>query len=282
MSAVGSPATDRRGWSFQVEPLSPAQLETYLSFLGVSAPAAAPTLDLLTELQLAHTRAIPFENFDPIAGRTVSLDAADLTAKLLSGTRGGYCFEHNILHAAALTALGYALRLLAGRVLVGAPEARPRTHLALRVDIDGSSWIVDTGFGRTSLNGPLELGNEEPQLVAGDTYRLSEQDGEYLVQSSRGEGRRWTDLYVLDPSPVYPVDVEMANYFVATHPKSHLKVAPVVLRPSAAGKRSLAGGRLVVDEGERQVDREIAPGELAAVLRDEFGIVLPASDAVLK
>lgn len=274
MSTV--PATpSATGWPLTPPALTPPALARYLAFLGVDAPGP-PSLTTLEVLQLVHTRAIPFENFDAIHGREIPLELGALTSKLLSGRRGGYCFEHNVLLAAALVALGYDVTLLAGRVLVGADGPRPRTHLALQVTLDGRRWLVDAGFGRTTLNGPLAIDDPGVQLLAGDPYRLTDVGGELLLQASRGSGRVWTDLYVLDRTPVLMADVEMANYFVATHPSSHLRQAPIVLRPTALGKRSLAGTRLVIDEGERQIDRQLAPAELDGILRQEFGIELPA------
>ncbi len=112
-----------------------------------------PRADLATlrGLHLAHMRSIPFENLDALRGTAPSLEPADLTAKLLHSRRGGYCYEHNTLFAGVLEALGFEVTLLTARVVVGADriESRPRTHMALLVEVPGDPqpYLADVGFG---------------------------------------------------------------------------------------------------------------------------------------
>ena len=280
-AAAWLPAT----WDGAPEPLTDEQLAAYLAFVGVDRPAAA-TRDALATLQLAHLRAIPFENLNPMLGLPVSLAPQDIIDKLLSGTRGGYCFEHNMLLAGALRALGYSVQLLAARALIGVEpgQVRPRTHLALLVQPtdEAEAWLVDVGFGRTTLNGPLRLDFVADQQLGGDSYRLVDWNGEWAVESSRWIDGEWRTLYLIDPRPVYPVDVEMANHFVATHPDSHMRKNLILLRASGGGKRAFTMGELTIDEVGRREHRAVEASELDAVLRDEFGIEPPASvDALL-
>lgn len=264
-------------WSHALEPLTAPLLDRYLDRIGVRRPAA-PTETALAELLWAHVAAFPFENFDALLGRPVELDHESLVAKIVDGQRGGYCFEQNMLLGASLSAIGFSVRLLGARGILGATEPRPRTHLALLVDLpDGGGRLVDAGFGRTTLRAPLTFEPGCVQQLGGDEYRLVDRDGELVVQTRRASAPDWVSLYLLDPRPLLPIDVEMANHFVATHPRSHMKERPIVLRPLATGKRSLVGRRFVVDEAGRQVDRELEPDEFDAVLREEFGIVLPTA-----
>jgi len=45
------------------------------------------------------------------------------------------------------------------------------------------------------------------------------EDGNELVLQVFGDGR-WTDMYGFVPEPVPPVDIEVNNWFTATHPES--------------------------------------------------------------
>lgn len=266
-------------WDGAPTPLTDDHLAAYLRFVGLVRPAA-PTLDALTALQLAHLRAIPFENLNSVLGLPVSLAHDDLIAKLLSGTRGGYCFEHNMLFAGVLGALGFPVQLLSARALIGLEpgEVRPRTHLALLVRPAGESEerLVDVGFGRTTLNGPLRLDFDEEQPLGGDRYRLSDWDGEWAVESARWLDGEWRALYLIDPRPAFPVDIEMANHFVASHPESHMTKNVILLRASDGGKRALSMGELTIDEAGRRERRTVSKAELDTVLREEFGIEPPA------
>jgi N-hydroxyarylamine O-acetyltransferase len=143
-------ATDR-------EALDALDLPAYLDRIGVSrADSRAPTLDTLRALHLGHSTTIPFENLDVLLGRPIRLDLASLQAKLVEARRGGYCFEHNVLFAAVLEALGFPVTRLAARVYMGPPSpARPRTHMLLRVEVGAEPWLADVGFGRDGLLEPV-------------------------------------------------------------------------------------------------------------------------------
>ena len=111
------------------------------------AERPACDLDGLAMVQRAHRLAIPFENLDIRLGRGIAIDSDSVFAKLVTRRRGGYCFEQNRLFCDALTALGFAVRPLLGRVWFGATVTPGRTHMLLLVTIDGRDWIADAGFG---------------------------------------------------------------------------------------------------------------------------------------
>ena len=71
-------------------------LDAYLSRIGYHGARTA-TLDSLRALHTRHAITVAFEDLDPFLGRPVSLNLADLEAKMVHGRRGGYCFEQNTL-----------------------------------------------------------------------------------------------------------------------------------------------------------------------------------------
>ncbi len=175
----------------------------------------------LAEVHRAHATTIAFENFDSFSGTPVSLELPDLEEKMVERGRGGYCFEHNLLLAAALESLGgREVHPMLARVRLG-PEGSPRplNHLLLRVsDRDGSTWLADVGFGGGGLLDPVpfEAGTETEQ--EGWRYRLVE-DGPELVLQGFLDGD-WTDMYGFVPEPAEQVDIVVNNWFTATHPDS--------------------------------------------------------------
>lgn len=110
------------GDQWQVDRLD---LGAYLARLGIATDAG------LAEVHRAHLAAIPFENLDVILGRGVSVDLADVAAKLVVGRRGGYCYEHGLLLGAALSRLGHDVERRLVRVGDPALDPRPRSHLVL-------------------------------------------------------------------------------------------------------------------------------------------------------
>jgi N-hydroxyarylamine O-acetyltransferase len=244
-------------------------LEGYLARLGIDATAS------LAEVHRAHATTIPFENFESFEGRPVRLDVASLEDKLVARRRGGYCFEHNLLLAAALESLGAEVAPLLARVRMG-PEGvpRPLDHLALRVVADHSTWLCDVGFGGGTLLEPLrfEAGAEADQR--GWRYRLEEVGHELVLQVFQDGG--WSDAYGFVPEPVPLVDVEVANWYTSTHPTS-LFVTGLVL---GARREDRLLTMLVHDQAtliEREVDGPSVLTELdlaaaPSVLSSRFGL----------
>jgi N-hydroxyarylamine O-acetyltransferase len=90
-------------------------LDAYLERIAYAGSLAADA-DTLRGLHRAHAATIPFENLDIVLGRTIELDLDSVQDKLVGRRRGGYCFKHNLLFAAVLERVGYAVTRLAARV----------------------------------------------------------------------------------------------------------------------------------------------------------------------
>jgi N-hydroxyarylamine O-acetyltransferase len=258
---------------------SDIDLSAYFDRIGYGGPAE-PTLAALREVHRLHVAAIPFENLSPLMGDEVSLDLADLQAKLVRGGRGGYCFEHNALLWAALAGMGFEAQGLAARVLWGAPEDAPvrhRSHMALLVRLAEGPFVADVGFGGITMSGPLALRTGVAQPTPHEPFRLVEAPGGgYDLQADAGE--RWLPLYRFDLSPQLPVDYEPLNWFVATHPASPFPSHLMAARAEPHRRLALSDVRFTVREkGKPPVERTLASlDELGAVLTDDFGLTLPS------
>src|SRR5258708_39506067 len=79
-------------------------LDAYLRRIGHARVTAS--VDALHSLHSAHVRAIPFENVDVILGAHPGIELDAIQAKVVARQRGGYCYEHALLFAAALERLG--------------------------------------------------------------------------------------------------------------------------------------------------------------------------------
>src|SRR5215510_12890188 len=114
-------------------------------------------IDMLRRLHAAHRQTFLFENLTIQTGGTISLALGDLERKFLDDRRGGYCFEHNTLFATALRDVGFAPITMLGRVRRGPLDRWCRTHMVLRMPIDGEMWMADVGFGSVGLIEPMPL-----------------------------------------------------------------------------------------------------------------------------
>src|SRR5262245_51748229 len=190
------------------------RLPEYLERLGIPGPVA-PTPETLRRVHLAHRETFLFENLTIQAGGTVSVAAPDIERKFLDERRGGYCFEHNMLFAAALRAIGFDPITLLGRVRRGPPERWCRTHMVVRVD----GFLADVGFGGLGLLEPIEWRHGATSPQGGIDYTLAREDRLWVL-SACDAGGAVTDLYEFTDDPQTHWDVEVANHFTSTHPES--------------------------------------------------------------
>ena len=259
---------------------TPIDLDAYKRRIGLDGPVT-PTLETLARLIDGHAAAIPFENIDVLAGRVPRLDAASVQQKLVQGRRGGYCFEQNGLFLAGLRQAGFVVTGLEARVRAGVPDdvITPRTHMALRVTLDGAEHLADVGFGGLAPSAPLDLRSRAPQRTTCGAYRFVDSGSDRLLQAETHDG--WTDCYRIGPTEPHAIDYEMGNWFVATHPKS-------MLRQNLLVSRSVPGGRLTLFNRQLSLRRP-APArpeeqtlrtraEFADVLADAFGLQIDAAD----
>ncbi|MFO0844544.1 MAG: arylamine N-acetyltransferase [Gemmataceae bacterium] len=252
----------------------PLDLDAYLERLDCKDDPQ-PNTQTLHALHLAHATHIPFENLDVLLGRPVRLDLDSLQAKLVRGRRGGYCFEHNTLFAAALERIGFRVDRLAARVRYRAQGVLPRTHMLLRVEIEGRSWMCDVGFGGEGLllPMPMAVGVECRQFLW--TYRLVQEPGYWVWQSRAGEG--WHDLHAFTLEPHHPVDFEMANWFVSTHPTSIFRRMLTAQRPTPEGRHVIRDREYTLDRGATKEVIQIADEEaLLRLMRERIGLAFPA------
>jgi N-hydroxyarylamine O-acetyltransferase len=251
-------------------------LEAYFRRIGY-AGARVPTYAVLEAVHLAHVTHIPFENLDVLLKRPIRLDLASLQEKLVRGARGGYCFEQNLLLAAALGRLGYDLRLIAAKVRHRGDRDLPRTHMFLMVEADGAEWVADAGFGGEGLLMPVRFGDECETRHHAWTYRIvEEKPGQWLLQSKRRDG--WGNLYCFTLDPQTPADCDMANHYTSTHPDSPFVNTLTAQLPTPRARHVLRNRELIVDRGDGQVERRALKDddEVLEVLAGTFGLRFPA------
>ena len=254
-------------------------LTGYLGRIAYAGPRS-PTLAVLREVHALHAAAIPFENLDPLLGRPVDLDLPALEAKMVRGRRGGYCFEQNMLLAIALDALGFDVTRLAARVRWNAPPDEPegpRSHMLLRVEVDGAAYVADVGFGGYILAGPLRLAPELEQSDTGNRLRFVESGGSYTLQIHRSGA--WHDIYRFTLEPQLPADYMVSNWWTSTRPGFLLTENLLAERLTPAARHSLFNNRLTTRYADGRVEeRTLAgPEELAEVLAEALALEPPAS-----
>ncbi|HKX19403.1 MAG TPA: arylamine N-acetyltransferase [bacterium] len=260
------------------QPTTPAVIahEAYFHRIGYTGNRA-PTLATLRGIQARHSQTIAFENLDPLLGRPVRLDPASLQQKLIHDRRGGYCFEQNLLLSGVLKALGFCVAPLAARVLWNRPDdaITGRTHMLLRVDIEGQHYLADVGFGGQTPTGPLRLEMDLEQATPHESFRIAKAGDGFKMQSKVGEA--WRTLYRFDLQEELQPDYEIANHYTSTHPSSLFVNSLRAARPAEDRRFALLNNELAVHHlhgpTERRVLKSVA--EMRQTLEGPFRLKLP-------
>jgi N-hydroxyarylamine O-acetyltransferase len=255
------------------------RLQDYLRRITLTG-STQPDLDTLRRLHVAHRETFLFENLSIQTGGGVSVAIADIQRKFLDERRGGYCFEHNLLFAAALGAMGFEATCLLGRVRRGPPERWCRTHMVLRVEVEGEPWLADVGFGALGLLEPMRLGTGSASPQVGLDYTLRREGPVWVLSavgpdpSARGV-RASTDLYEFSEDPQTSGDIEVANHYTSTHPNSMFRRQLTIQRTTREERTILRQDAVTRYRNGSVEVRPIAPAQLAGCARALFAIDLP-------
>ncbi len=258
-------------------------LDAYFARIGHRGPRTA-TLDVLDAVVHAHIQRIPFEALDVLLGRGVDLDPAAVEQKLVHRGRGGYCFEHNSYLLHVLRSLGFAVTPLSARVRVQRPRefTPPRTHVFLRVELDGRPWLADVGVGALSPTAALRLDVEDQEQATPHEPRRIVSAGpwgglasRYFHQVRFADG--WHDVYEFTGEEMPEIDRDVGNWFTSSHPRSHFRDRLMVARATADGRVVLVNRELSFRDrtGVARTHVLASPDELLAVLAEHFDLHFP-------
>ena len=251
-------------------------LERYLARVGLND---RPDLDLpgIDRLLWAQRLAIPYDALDVRLGRGVDLARDAVAAKLLSGTRGGYCFELNQILADALEALGFAVTPMLARVWFRqgpGDDVPPRTHIVLAVALDGQRWLIDAGFGGGHVP-PIPL-HDGAQAAGNDgaIHRLR-RDADFGWMLERHFAGQCRNQYSFTDDTALAADIAMSNHWTATSPHSRFFRNVLVSQVTRDGLKSITNDQFSVQRGEHTERTLISgPQAMRTLLSEEFGIVL--------
>ncbi|MBN3786636.1 arylamine N-acetyltransferase [Burkholderia sp. Ac-20353] len=245
-------------------------LQHYFDRIGFEQPAAAD-IATVAEMMRRQLFTVPFENLDVQEKRGVSLVPEEIVEKILHRKRGGYCYEVNGIFAMALQALGVSYQFVAARPMFY-PVKRPKTHMALVLNMNGERWLCDLGFGSYGIRAPMRLDEIDIEVKQdADTFMLSmTSDREYLLKAL--VDGQWANQYAFDLSPQEWIDFAPANYLNSTHPDAVFVQKMLVVLHNEAGRKILFGDTLKAVVNGQTEQYTISPDDRGAILFREFGL----------
>jgi N-hydroxyarylamine O-acetyltransferase len=232
------------------------------------------TPETLRQLQLAHLRAVPFENLSIHSSEPIVLSEHALFEKIVTRRRGGFCYELNGLFASLLRDLGFKVEMLSAAVMGRDGEFGPEfDHMTLLVTMD-KRWLVDVGFGDSFIE-PLRLDEREEQLQGTRAYRMVEEKEHFAMLQKVGSGE-WRAQYRFTLTPHQFVDYEDMCHFHQTSPLSHFTQGKICSKLTEDGRLTISEMKLITTRGEEREESELSgQDEYNAVLLEKFGIRSP-------
>ncbi|MCL2100068.1 MAG: arylamine N-acetyltransferase, partial [Oscillospiraceae bacterium] len=213
----------------------------YLKRIGFKGEPRAD-YNTLCGLQYCHFLSVPYENLDILRGVPLSLEICDLYKKIVTGNRGGYCFELNACFNWLLGELGFKTVSYFARFLLDEPDIKRvmRRHRVMRVEADGEYYLADVGVGSITPERPLKLVENEQTEIRGITYKFTKDPGLGWVLSFIRKGE-WVRLYSFTEEEQSEIDFVQPNFYCQYSPDSIFNKQNMVAIRTETGKYSLDG-----------------------------------------
>jgi len=126
----------------------------------------------ITTLIKNHIEKLPFCNIPILLQEEISLDLVEITEKMLSKHKGGYCFEHNKLMYEALLFLGFDVKPLFARVVNNQKIDVAKTHRTTLLTYENKHYLIDVGFGFMSPSQPIEFSTTPTTTTLNTSYSI--------------------------------------------------------------------------------------------------------------
>lgn len=249
----------------------------YLDRLGMEYPGRADR-QYLDRLIKRHLEVIPFENLSQVRmHETVSMDLDRIYEKIITGKRGGYCFELNALLLGLLRGLGYEGYPVACRVL-RRPGLRMPTHRANIVCLEGKEYFCDVGFGGIACvrGARMESGAMTPTEFGSFFFEPEYRGWLNFCHVPQGEGREnAAKIMMVAQIPSSPVDFVPANEAMCSEGSIFVKDV-MVQKMTDWGPVSIDGDQFTCrGQMGKTVTKIASEEELEKILIKVFGIELP-------
>jgi N-hydroxyarylamine O-acetyltransferase len=247
-------------------------VSSYAQRIGVDVSGRAPDLVLLRELQVAHMIAVPFENLHVFHRAGVRTGVDWSLPKVVEAHRGGWCFELNGAFGWLLRELGFVVDYVACSVFGQGAWGDRDAHCALVAHLDGRRWLVDVGFGDSSM-GPVELMDGEHDAIP-RPIRCTIADDEFWIAQLDLDGT-WGQTLWGRFDPVELDHFSERSEFFQTEPGLFWTAGGFATRATAAD-----GSRVILRDGVLRLrhgrgafdDRPVALDEWPTLLLEHFGL----------
>eukprot|EP01038_Epipyxis_sp_PR26KG_P011011 gene11011-14788_t len=258
-------------------------IDKYFQRIKYSPVHPTPNLETLQNIHLLHSFSIPFENINILLRQPIHTNPSQVEEKIVSGVRGGYCFEQNNLLLYILRSLGYNVKPLMARVRwnrLSNEISTGLTHLVLMVNLDEKSYLVDVGFGSFGTTHPLDIHFEGEQTTNFEPHRilkLPQEDGQVGYMHQVFVEDKWADMYYFELLETLPVDWMQASWYTETHPDSIFTQNLIVSQHCQDDRYTILNREFTIRHRDGTKTSRIIENhqDLINILQEYFGMSFP-------
>ncbi|MFF2591106.1 arylamine N-acetyltransferase [Peribacillus butanolivorans] len=142
------------------------------------------TFEKLDEILEKTAKTIPFENLSIMASHLSDINKENIMNKVLVRNEGGLCYELNTALYFFLVENDFDVSLVRGVIYNQGWMTIGRTHVAILLNHEGQTYLVDTGFGGNLPLKPVPF-NGETVISQNGEFRIkkecNEKEGDNLI-----------------------------------------------------------------------------------------------------
>ncbi|WP_057914897.1 arylamine N-acetyltransferase family protein [Peribacillus muralis] len=142
------------------------------------------TFEGLDDILERIAKTIPFENLAIISSNINDINKDNIINKVLVRNEGGVCYELNAALYFFLADNDFEVTLFRGVIYNQGWTTIGRTHVAILLDHEGQTYLVDTGFGGNLPLKPVPL-NGETVISPNGEFRIKKENtehGNYILE----------------------------------------------------------------------------------------------------
>lgn len=171
-------------------------IKTFESYINVNSQLIEThTLEGLAHYMQRFMKTIPFEDINTQNQVPISTDVDVNFDKIVNRRRGGFCYELNTLNQYYLIKKGYDARILGATVNQQDGEwSFEDAHLTVYVKLEDEYYLVDVGFGESSVV-PIPMNGEKIKDGQSGSYRVIRKDDNMYYMQKKKLSEDWVTQY---------------------------------------------------------------------------------------
>ncbi|MEK4534492.1 arylamine N-acetyltransferase [Peribacillus sp. FSL K6-1552] len=233
------------------------------------------TFEKLDEILEKTAKTIPFENLSIMASHLSDINKENIMNKVLVRNEGGLCYELNTALYFFLVENDFDVFLVRGVIYTQGWMTIGRTHVAILLNHEGQTYLVDTGFGGNLPLKPVPF-NGETVISQNGEFRIKKEcneHGDYIFELKlKHKDPDWKIGYAFDSSKTVENVVELNEIqtIIRENPKSPFNKYPLITRLTNSGNITLTDTSFTQWDDGKVTKEEIDSTRFKEIMKQYF------------